>query len=193
MPPAARAPPSLELPVELMGLIDGHISGMSHSAPESTRRPSTAASTLDSTVAVTMMRTHSLPHIASLIGPDGSMRQRRSSSPSAFRARQHVARTPPPATKPLRPLVLADKRGAHAMGHGVLVNKSLSRMDISRTAFGCPRWEPARPVERPRARLVMNLPVSPPPSPLRKYRAAAHERPLLPNWMTRQTHSLRVR
>ena len=94
----------------------------------------------------------------------------------------HVPQPKPP------PYVVRDKRGPFSKGNHSQ-NKSLSRMEIGRTPFGCPRWEmpPPEPNEEQKKLIkhldkVLARPRHGPPSPLRRYRKPASEPQLVPRW-----------
>jgi hypothetical protein len=111
----------------------------------------------------------------------------RTPSAATLRMRAIALRTPPPPVKFTDPL--ACRRGLNAMGHGRVVNRSLSRMDVGGTAFGMPRWEqPRAPLADPRheAALSRGYFLKPPPaSPLRRYRRHATSHAELPRQLPR--------
>jgi hypothetical protein len=87
-----------------------------------------------------------------------------------------------------RPYFVADTRGTLALG-STSRSKTLSRMDVGRTAFGMPRWEPSRAesdaaleARLQKVEVVLGMRDAP-ASPLRRFRTKPGEKPLLPRWM----------
>ena len=152
---------------------------ISFSTPASRRQSNTPsfAGSDDTTASSTDSSISSLPllKLEPVVGTDGVIRRQRPSPRLSS-----SGRIEPKLCGTVLPVLHEVKRGANAMGSNQK-SRTLSRMDLSATPFGMPRWEPAVPTAKARQQIasfeeVLKQYKPAPPSPLSKYRRSA-ERP----------------